>query len=57
MSQGTEGKESIVRVEFEAEGSGTRITLTHAGLPSEKNAGDHKGGWTEILQWLEARLP
>lgn len=56
MSQGTEGKESIVRVDFEAEGSGTRVTLTHTGLPSEKNVKDHEGGWTELLQWLEERL-
>ena len=56
MSQGTEGKESIVRVDFEAEGSATKVTLTHTGLPSDANAKEHEGGWKELLQWLEERI-
>ena len=56
VSQGTLGKESIVRVDFEAEGSGTRVTLTHRGLPDEKLRSDHEAGWQEILE-LSARVP
>jgi uncharacterized protein YndB with AHSA1/START domain len=56
VSQSTLGKETIVRVDFEADGSGTKVTLTHKGLPDEKNKTDHEGGWTEILQWLEERI-
>ena len=56
LSQGTLGMESIVRVDFEAAGDGTKVTLTHRGLPDEKNKTEHEGGWTEILQWLEDRL-
>lgn len=55
MSQGTKGKESIVRVDFEPSGSGTRVALSHRGLPDEKSAEDHKGGWAELLEWLEQR--
>lgn len=56
VSQGTLGKESIVRVDFEAVADGTKVTLTHRGLPDEKNRSDHEAGWTEILQWLEERI-
>lgn len=55
VSQTTLGKESIVRVDFEPEGSGTKITLTHRGLPDEKLRNDHEGGWIELLEWLEQR--
>ncbi len=56
VSQGTLGKESIVRVDFEAVAGGTRVTLTHRGLPDEKTRSEHEAGWTEILEWLENRL-
>ena len=56
VSQSTLGKESIVRVDFEPVSGGTRVTLTHRGLPDEKSASDHEGGWTEILEWLEQRI-
>jgi uncharacterized protein YndB with AHSA1/START domain len=56
VSQGTLGKESIVRVDFEPAPDGTRVTLTHSGLPDEKLRNDHEAGWTEILEWLESRL-
>ncbi len=56
MSQGTLGMESIVRVDFEAADGGTRVTLTHSGLPDEKNRADHEGGWKELLEWLEGRI-
>lgn len=56
VSQGTLGKESIVRVDFEPEGAGTKVTLTHRGLPDEKLKNDHEGGWIELLEWLASRL-
>jgi uncharacterized protein YndB with AHSA1/START domain len=56
VSQGTLGMESIVRVDFEAADGGTKVTLTHRGLPDEKNKNEHEGGWTEILGWLDGRL-
>lgn len=56
MSQGTLGKESVVRVTFEPQGESTKVTIRHSGLPDEKNRDEHQGGWTEILGWLEERL-
>ena len=55
MSQGTRGMETIVRVSFEPQGESTKLTITHSGLPDEKERADHHEGWTEILQWLEER--
>ena len=52
---GTLGKESIVLVEFELKDGGTQLTLTHRGLPDEKNREEHRGGWAELLEWLEDR--
>ncbi len=56
MSQGTLGKESVVRVTFEPQGERTKVTIVHSGLPDEKNRDEHHGGWTEILEWMEQRL-
>lgn len=53
MSQGTNGKESIVVVTFVPQAEGTMLTLTHSGLPDEKNRDEHAGGWAEILEALE----
>jgi len=52
VSQGTEGKESIVEVTFTPHSDGTMLTLTHRGLPSEESANQHTGGWSEILDVL-----
>jgi uncharacterized protein YndB with AHSA1/START domain len=52
ISQSTNWEPSIVTVELFARGVETEVVLTHEGLPNEKSAEDHKGGWTEILDWL-----
>lgn len=56
VSQGTLGKETIVSVTFEPDAGGTKVTLVHRGLPDEKLREDHRGGWAELLEWLESRL-
>ncbi|MEM7202254.1 MAG: SRPBCC domain-containing protein [Planctomycetota bacterium] len=48
--------EMQVRVEFEATGDGTTLTLTHTGLPNDDMCGIVKGGWTNGLQQLEELL-
>ena len=55
ISQGTNHKASVVRVEFQPEGKKTRVTINHVGLP-EKAVADHTQGWTELLEWLEQQL-
>lgn len=56
VSEGTHGKESVVTVTFKAVGKGTEVSLAHEGLPDEKNAKDHEGGWTELVEALAKDL-
>lgn len=56
VSEGSEGKESVVLIELTARGGKTELTLKHDGLPSEERAQDHHGGWSEFLDQLVARL-
>jgi len=56
MSEGTQGKESVVTIEIAARGDKTELTLSHEGVPSEAVAKDHEGGWTEFLDQLVERL-
>ena len=54
---GTLGHETIVRVEFEALASGTRIRLSHAGLPTEEIVRGHSEAWLEALKLLDDAYP
>ncbi len=56
VSEGTLGKESVVTIELTPRGTQTELRLTHEGLPDEKLAENHRGGWTHILEALVARL-
>jgi uncharacterized protein YndB with AHSA1/START domain len=56
MSEGTEGKESVVTIELVARGKQTELVLTHEGLPSEANAESHRGGWSDFAEQLVERL-
>jgi len=56
VSEGTEGKESIVTIELVARGAATELRLSHIGLPTEESAASHKGGWSEFLDGLVERL-
>jgi len=52
MSEATHGMESVVRVEIAPKDGGSEVKLTHSGLP-EDQAGNHREGWTEILQSID----
>jgi len=56
VSEGTEGKESVVTIELIARGASTELRLSHVGLPSEESAASHKGGWSDFLEQLVARV-
>lgn len=43
---------SLVTFAFEPDGTGTRLTLTHEGLPDADEARSHTEGWTEALEKL-----
>ena len=53
VSEGTQWQPSIVTVELIERGEETECVLTHEGLIDAKNAEDHRGGWEEILSWLD----
>lgn len=52
MSPNTRGLESRVTVTFEAQGTGTKMILTHAGLPDDEGGRAHRDGWTYFLDKL-----
>ena len=56
VSEGTHGKESVVKIELKDDGGKTHLTLTHDGLPDENEVKNHHGGWSQFLNSLTARL-
>jgi len=52
LDEGGLGHESVVSVEFLAEGEGTRVVLVHSGLEDPGSAERHSAGWTACLQRL-----
>ena len=48
--------ESQVTVEFRADGDGTTVVISHAGLGSEESRGRHAHGWTACLDNLGRRV-
>ncbi len=49
-----EPKNSRVRIDFEAAGPGTRLTLTHDRFTTQSVAEDHRRGWDQCLKKLSA---
>lgn len=52
-TDGTPGNESLVEIEFEADGDGTMMYFHHSGFESENASNLHVGGWTSGLECLE----
>lgn len=50
---GTHGAETVLTVEFEPLGDGTRIRLTHAGFADEEIRDGHEAAWPEGLAHLD----
>ena len=50
------GHESLVAVEFRADGDGTTVVLEHSGLASEESRGRHGAGWAGSLENLAHRI-
>ena len=48
--------DSTVTLDFEPDGDGTKVTLTHVRFVSEESRDNHMGGWTGILAALEEAL-
>lgn len=53
---GTEGAETVVRIELDPTGPGTVLRLTHGGFASDESAHRHAGAWPQILIHLDEVL-
>lgn len=55
LTRGTQGVETVVRVELEEREAGTLLRLTHAGFPDEASQHAHEQAWPSVLEQLEHR--
>jgi uncharacterized protein YndB with AHSA1/START domain len=53
---GTKGTETVVKVELESNGNGTRLRLTHVGFPDEESRDQHEQAWPFVLEQLDMCL-
>lgn len=49
-------EDSTVTLQFKPVETGTHVTLTHIRFADEESRDNHKGGWTGILDTLDAKL-
>ena len=50
--EGTEGAETVLRIELAPKGDGTEIRLTHSGFVSERSRDGHAENWPLALEIL-----
>jgi uncharacterized protein YndB with AHSA1/START domain len=53
---GAPGEETIVTLDFEAQGSKTKLTFRQTGFTSEGSRDGHRGGWSETFDKLDEYL-
>ncbi|MBF8191465.1 SRPBCC domain-containing protein [Nonomuraea sp. K274] len=53
---GTNGAETVIRVELTAAETGTHLRLTHAGFYDDHSAKQHANAWPRVLAHLDERL-
>lgn len=55
-TEGTEGAETVLRIELVPRGSATDVRLTHSGFVSEKSRDSHAENWPLALEILDELL-
>ena len=55
ISANTDLQPSVVTIEFQPNGNGTDLTLTHRRLPANR-VEDHRKGWSDIVRKLSEVL-
>ena len=53
---GTEGAETVLRIELTPKGDGTEVRLTHSGFVSEQSRAGHAENWPLALEILDEAL-
>ena len=53
---GTEGAETVLRIELTARDDGTEVRLTHSGFVSDSSRAGHAENWPLALEILDAAL-
>lgn len=55
-AEGTQGAETVLRIELIAKGQATQVRLTHSGFVSEQSRIDHAQNWPLALELLDQAL-
>ena len=55
-ARGTEGAETVLRIELVPEGDATQVRLTHSGFVSETSRAAHEENWPLALEALDEAL-
>lgn len=51
---GSPAPETLITVEFEEDGDGTRVVMVHEGFTTDAERAEHEQGWASSLNRLEA---